>query len=350
MSERVAFGLITTIEVPTSLVAKGSCVHEKELLVATHELVNEEKQEEKVVYHLVDAQGNITRKEEAKGMSPIFFTNPTGKAYVALHVEEGGVEQVKLSSLDGQQSLLITTPLRGNFIGATATSAIFYYEDIWDEKQLDVMTVVHFEGDRMVGVESIEIKGPKNNKISVSKGEIHIITENEEGWLHRQIDETGATLKSRVLDFDFPFVHEALGLSFSSSSYLLCEENGEIGLVEITAAGEGMYAELFDLGDEFFGTWIPQVLDQDTRAIQFTTEFGNGWLVVRADQLVELFYNKHKRGYVNLITEEVLSIDTNELVLSGINALSADKLGVVFHPRTTRKAPYQKVFVLQHQL
>ena len=72
--------------------------------------------------------------------------------------------------------------------------------------------------------------------------------------------------------------------------------------------------------------------------------------MIKNDELVELFYNKNKKGYQNLLTKEVLSIDNNDLVLSGINPIADGKIGLVFYPRKQRKETYNKAFVLQHEI
>ena len=351
MNEKTSFGLISTIEVPYALSVKGSCWNKEGLLIANYIYSNEgDTNTFELVYTIIDKDGNTKEEKETRGVLPTLFLSPAKDNFVSL-VNGEEEEMTSYAVFDkSAKGFKGNKSFDGRFVGCTTNYSIFYNVDIWSEKAADVMNVIEFKDGVLVNEKKVEIPFPKDNKICVRNGEIHIITEVEDGWLHRQIDENGEELRRRLLEFDFPFVHEALTLSFDEKSYLLCEENGEIGIVEIDSDGEGMYGDLFNIGDEFFGTWHPQRVSDDTNAVQFTTEFGNGWLVIKNDELVELFYNKNKKGYQNLLTKEVLSIDNNDLVLSGINPITDGKIGLVFYPRKQRKETYNKAFVLQHEI
>jgi hypothetical protein len=114
--------------------------------------------------------------------------------------------------------------------------------------------------------------------------------------------------------------------------------------------GDCSYGKLYDIGDEFFGTWFPVQINKNTSVVQFTTEFGNGWLVVKEDELLELFYNKNKQGYRNLLTNEVLYIGDNDLTMSSISPSGDNKFGIIFHPRKRRKEYYNEIYILQREL
>lgn len=353
MNEKTPFGLISTIEVPHALSVKGSCWSKEGLLVANYVNSNEGATSPyELVYTIIDKEGNTTEEKETRGVLPILFLSPSKENFVSLVSTDEEVEEMfSYAVLDkSTKGFKGSKSLDGRFVGCTANHSIFYNVDIWSDKAGDVMSVLEYVDGVLVKENKVAIPFPKDNKICVRNGEIHLITEVEDGWLHRQIDVNGEEIRRRLLEFDFPFVHEALTLSFDEKSFLLCEENGEVGIVEIDADGEGMYGDLFNIGDEFFGTWQPQRVSDNANAVQFTTEFGNGWLVIKDDELVELFYNKNKKGYQNLLTKEVLSIDNNDLVLSGISPVSDGIVGIVFYPRKPRKETYNKFFVLQHEI
>lgn len=354
MNEKTSFGLLSTIEVPFAIQAMGSCWAKKGLLVANYVFTDSEDPESfELVYTLVDEEGNKREIVESEGVLPTLFLNPLAANYVAVvgDKEETASRQIlPIFKRNTVEQFSFDKNIAGRFVGCTKASTIFYEVDIWKESQQDIMTCVTFNEYAITGGKQISIPMPKGNKVCVQNNEIHLITEVESGWLHRQINESGQEIRNRVLDFDFPFVHEALSLSFDKKSYLLCEENGEIGLVEIDEEGNCLYGELYNLEDEFFGTWHPQHLNEETSAIQFTTEYGNGWVVIRNDNLVELVYNKNKGGYKNLLSQEVLNLETNDLAVSSISPISDTKIGIVFHPRKARKEKYQKVYVLQHEV
>lgn len=354
MNEQTSFGLLSTIEVPFAIQAMGSCWSKKGLLLANYVFTDaEDPTSFELVYTLVDEEGNKRELVESEGVLPTLFLNPLATNFVAVIDDKDESESRQILPVFKRnigEQFNFDKDLAGRFVGCTKASTIFYEVDIWKESKQDVMTCLTFNENDILGGKQITVPMPKGNKVCVQNGEIHLITEVESGWLHRQINESGQEVRSRVLEFDFPFVHEALCLSFDQKSYLLCEENGEIGLVEIDEEGNCLYGELYNLGDEFFGTWHPQHLNDETSAVQFTTEHGNGWLVIRNDHLVELVYNKNKTGYKNLLSGEVFTVETNDLAVSSISPIAADKIGIVFHPRKSRKEKYQKVYVLQHGL
>lgn len=354
MNEKTSFGLCSTIEVPFAIQAMGSCWSKKGLLVANYVCTDaEDPTTFELVYTLIDEEGNRREIVESEGVLPTLFLNPMATNFVAVleDKDETAARQIlPIFKRDKTGHFCFDKDLAGRFVGCTKASTIFYEVDIWKESKQDVMTCLTFQENDILGGKQITVPMPKGNKVWVQNNEIHLITEVESGWLHRQINESGQEVRSRVLEFDFPFVHEALSLSFDTKSYLLCEENGEIGLVEIDEQGNCLYGELYNLGDEFFGTWHPQQVNEETTAVQFTTEHGNGWLVIRQDQLVELVYNKNKSGYKNLLSGEVFTLETNDLAVSSISPITANKIGIVFHPRKSRKEMYQKVYVLQHEI
>ncbi|MDR2221727.1 MAG: hypothetical protein LBE34_03195 [Flavobacteriaceae bacterium] len=353
MNKQTSFGLITTVEVPGALNFKSSCWNENGLLIANY--IVDDKQatsEYKIVYSLINQKGEVSNVDSNEGALPILFSNSKGEPFVYYTKGTSNdlkaiIETVNIKG-EKERSQTNVDAFQGRFVGCTNESSIFYHVDIWQENEKDTITILRFDNQNKVTQKQLEIPLPKANKIFVENGEIHLITEMEEGWLHRQIDEEGKELKRRILDFDFPFVHEAISLSFQKKSYLLCEENGEIGVVEIEINGDCLYADLFNIGDEFFGTWHPQIIGEGKAAVQFTTEFGNGWLTIQEDELIELFYNKNKKGYKNLLTKETLEIDTNDLALGSINKVNENTFGLVFYPRKQRKETYNKVFILQH--
>ncbi len=353
MNKQTSLGLITTISAPVALAAKASSWSDQGLLLANY-LYNQaaDNSDFKLVYTLVDSQGKVEQIQEENASLPCFFISPSQKNYVSVVMPDGDKDYAfsKEVFTKDQVSFKTSKDFKGHFVGTTNQGSVFYEVDLWKQSQPDTMRVIHFDDQAIVKESKIAVPLPKDNKVYVSEQGIELMTEVEQGWLHRLMDQNGKELKRRILEFDIPFVHEALVLSFEQNSYLLCEEDGEIGLVEIDPQGQGMYIELFDLKDEFFGTWHPQRIAADTTAVQFTTEFGNGWLVIKQDTLVELFYNKNKTGYKNLLTQEVLHIDNDDLVLSSISPIDADKFGIVFYPRTPRKSTYDRIFVLQRSI
>ncbi len=357
MNEKTTFGLLSTIEVPFALKPMGSCWSKKGLLLANYIYTDsEEVNAFELVYTLIDSEGAKREIVESEGILPTLFLNPNQENFVAVATEKEGVEGqeilsvIKRSAKADTESFFFPDTLAGRFVGCTKSNSIFYEVDIWKDTQQDVLTYVRFHDSLVKEVKKVNIPFPKGNKVYVHQNEIHLITEVESGWLHRQLNEEGIEVRRRVLEFDFPFVHEALRLSFDDKSFLLCEEYGEIGIVEIDEEGNCLFGDLYDLGDEFFGTWHPQAITATTSAVQFTTEYGNGWLVIDSDNLIELVYNKNKTGYENKLTKEVLNLGANDMILSSISAITDNQIGLIFHPRKARKEVNNKLYVLQHTI
>ncbi|MHC5202450.1 hypothetical protein [Myroides sp. LJL119] len=353
MNEQTSFGLVTTLEVKGAISAKGSCWSNQGLLLANYVYNQADlKSDYTLTYTYLDELGNTTNIVDDQASLPCLFLSPCQENYVSVVRNDQDKEYALCKPVTGSNQIGLKTSkdYKGRFVGTLQDASLFYEVDLWKQTKADTLRVIQFQ-DKVISKENkIPIALPKDNKVWVDKDQIHLITEIEQGWLHREIDKNGKELRRRILEFDFPFVHEALHLSFDSNSYLLCEENGQIGIVEIDSQGNGMYGDLFDIKDEFFGTWHPQKIDEKTTAVQFTTEYGNGWLVIREDQLVEIFYNKNKSGYKNLLTKETLSIDNNDLVLSSISAMDKGRFAIVFYPRVARKQTYNKIFVLQRSI
>lgn len=353
MNEKTPFGLITTIKTPFAINAVDSCWSKRGILLLNYILENAgESISSQLVYTFVNEEGELKEVEGGKDTLPMLFINPEKENYVLLQQEED--EQLCIlsvaDSLQKKQIVQCEKSDNEKFIGIINSHSVFYGVDIWDENKEDTLFAIKFKNNEIQEEQLQKIPFPKGNKISVVHDEIHLITEVESGWLHRQLNEKGKELKRRILAFDLPFVHEALALSFVHNSYLLTEENGEIGIVDIDVNGNCSYGKLYDIGDEFFGTWSPVQIEDNTNIVQFTTEFGNGWLVVKEDELLELFYNKNKQGYKNLLTDEVLFIGNNDLTMSSISPMKENKFGIVFHPRKRRKEYYNEIYILQREL
>ena len=166
------------------------------------------------------------------------------------------------------------------------------------------------------------------------------------GWLHRQIDEKGVVINQRLISINQNFFWEILSLSFEQNSYILCEENGKISIETISMNGKSENTELIDIKDEFYNTWQPIKISENTFVTRFNGEFGNGWFTIKNNQLLEIFYSKGVQGYKNLLTNEILQMENDKLVISSINKTTDNNYAVIFYPMTDRKIKNNKLIVL----
>lgn len=184
----------------------------------------------------------------------------------------------------------------------------------------------------------------------MADNEIHLLAKDGKGWLHRQIDESGKTIRQRLIQSDQKSFWQILSLSFEKDSYILCESKGNISVEIISANSECENKELADIKDRFYSTWAPVNIADGVYVTRFTGEFGNGWFTIKNDQLLELFYSKGEKGYKNLLTNEVLQMDDKKWVISSINKTTDNAYVVVFYSMKERGTKNKELIILNRSL
>jgi hypothetical protein len=343
-------GTLTTLVTDVGISAKGSISFgEKSLLTnyiykgSTYDLT----------YTLVDIDGNAESFVEDDGILPTLFLSPKQENYVSVvpyHPDKELEISIPVFNRENIELPKGNRPFVGEFIGTSNQFSIFYDVDIWSDTKPDKLLSIEFKSDVIKKKHNEKVDLPRNNKIFISNNEVHLLAKDGTGWLHRQIDELGKEIKRRKIDTTNKYFREILSISFNNNSYLLAQEKGKILIEEISIDGKSEIIELIDITDPFFNTWRPIKISGNTFVTKFNGEFGNGWFTTRNGQLLEIFYGKDEKGYKNLLTNQVLQMDNNKLVISGINKTTDNSYAVVFYPIASQQAKNKELIILNREL
>lgn len=345
------FGTLTTLIAEIEVSAKDSISFDGKTLMTNY--VYKENQTYDLVYTVIETNGNTESFAEDDGILPTLFLSPNGENYVSVVPYHPDKElEISLSVFNRENIELPkgNRPFVGKFIGTSNQFSIFYDVDIWSDTKPDKILAIEFKNEIIKKKHNIKVPLPRNNKVFIENNEIHLLSKNGNDWLHRQIDEKGNEIKQRNLETNQKFFRQILNLSFNKNSYLLAQEKGKIIIEKIDENGKSSSIELIDITDPFFNTWQPIKISENTSVTRFNGEFGNGWFTTKNDQLLEIFYSKDQKGYKNLLTNEVIEIDRENLVISSINKTNENSYAVVFYPMTDRQNKNKEIIILNRKI
>ena len=343
-------GVVTTLLTPIGVATKESIVCEGKSLLATY--VYKKNETYDLVYSIVDTQGKEESFVEEDGILPTLFLNPTHENYVSIVPYDPDKELEVSLPLFHREAVELpkgNRPFTGDFIGITEHFSVFYDVDIWSDTKPDKLLAIEFKNGVIKKKHTIKIPLPRDNKIAITNGEIHIIAKEKKEWVHRRIGEKGNSIKERNIGLQAPF-SQILSASFENKSYLLSTAKGKLMVQVVFPDGQIQLEELFDIKDPLFSTWQPIRIAENTFVIRFTTEFGNGWFTIKEKQLLEAFYSKGVKGYRNLITNDILELDDERLVISSINQTTNSAYAVVLYPMCERGVKNTKVIIVNRML
>lgn len=212
------------------------------------------------------------------------------------------------------------------------------------------MLVLEFKEEVLKKKNNVKIPLPAKNKMHIINHEIHLLARDNGQWVHRQVDAKGNEIKARTISTSQAWFREILQLSFSGSSYLLTNTGSQLEILTLDTDGNVTKELLYDLGDELYNTWRPAQVGDNTCVVRFNTGEGNGWLVFRNGQLLELFYSKGQQGYKNLLTGEIIEMPVDNLILSGLNKTRENAYAVMFYPRTDKSEKNKRLIILNREL
>jgi hypothetical protein len=345
------FGAVTTLLADVGVSAKDSiCFGEKSLLA---NYVYKKNEAYDLVYTVIGADGNAESFVEDDGILPTLFLSPNRENYVSVvpyHPDKESEISVPVFNRENTELPKGNKPFVGDFIETSNQFAIFYDVDAWSHTKPDKMLAIEFKNDAIKKKLNTKVPLPRNNKIVIENNEIHLLATDGNIWLHRQIDEQGNVKKERKIRPNQEYFWQILSLSFAENSYVLCEEDGKISIEVISPDSKCKTIELANIGDEFFNTWRPEKIAENTFVTRFNSEFGNGWFTTKKDQLLELFYGKGQKGYKNILTNEVLNMDAENLVISSLNKTKDNSYAVVFYPMTDREDKNKTLIILNREI
>ncbi|MDR2284806.1 MAG: hypothetical protein LBE37_16445 [Sphingobacterium sp.] len=345
--EKTNVGVITTLLTEVEISAKDSISFGTQSLLTNY--VYKENESYNLVYTAVSIDGSIESFVEEDGILPTQFLNPDGENYISLvpyHPDKELEISIPVFNRENIDLPKGNRPFVGEFIGVSNQFSIFYDIDFWSDTKPDKMLAIEFKNGELKKKHNIKVQLPRNNKIFIENNEIHLLTKEGNSWLHRQIDEKGNEIRQRRFKTSSKSILQTLSLSFDKSSYLLVQDKGKISMEIVYENGENSRMDLIDIKDPFFNTWRPTKIAEDTFVTRFNGEFGNGWFTTKNDVLLEIFYSKGEKGYKNLLTEEVLELKRNNLVISSINKTQDNSYAVVLYPMTEGRDKNRELMVL----
>ncbi|PQA91174.1 hypothetical protein B0A69_18130 [Chryseobacterium shigense] len=351
ITKKTEWGILTTLVAESGVSTHGNISFGEKTLLANY--VYDKNGTYKLVYTIIDTQGNEESFAEDDGILPTLFVSPGHENYVSVvpyHPDKELEVSIPVFNRSFVELPKGNRPFTGKFVGTTHQFSVFYEVDIWSETKPDKMLSIEFKNDGIKKKHNIKIDLPRNNKIFMNNGEIHLLAKDKKGWLHRQIDELGHVKRERTIDSGKEWFWEILCLSFDENSYLLCEENGKISIETLSPDLECSSKDLADIGSEFFNTWSPVRIAENTFVMSFNGEFGNGWLTIKNDTLLELLYSKDEKGYKNLLTNEVLVIDKDNLIISGINKTAENSYAVIFYGLADGENKNKELIILNREI
>lgn len=349
--KKTNFGTLTTLLTEVGVSAKDSISFGGKTLMTNY--VYKENETYNLVYTIIGQNGNVESFVEDAGILPTLFLTPNGENYVSVvpyHSDKELEISIPVFNRGNIELPKGNRPLVGKFIGVSNQFSIFYDVDIWSDTKPDKMLAIEFKNDLIKKKHNVKVPLPRNNKVFIEHNEIHLLSKDGNCWLHRQIDELGNLKRERTIKSNQEYFWQVLSLSFTENSYILCEENGRITIEIISTENKCESIELTNIGDEFFNTWQPLKISENTFVTRFNGEFGNGWFLTKNDQLLEIFYSKGEKGYKNLLTNEVLEMEGENLVISSINKTNENSYAVVFYPITDRQDKNKELIILNREI
>lgn len=306
----------------------------------------------KLVYTTVEIDGSVDNYVEDDGILPTLFLSPDQQNYVSVipyHPDKELEISIPIFHREDVEMPKGNRPCTGDFIGTTDAYSIFH--DVpFEDKKPDKILAIEFINGKLKKKHNVKIPLPANNRIAICNKAIHLLAHDGSRLLHREMDEKGNVTRSREIDAHDINVLQILSASFAHDSYLLAQAKDKIIIEKIDTGGASNIIELVDFADPLFNTWQPVEIADDTFVTRFNSEFGNGWLTTKNAELLEIFYSKGEQGYRNLLTNEVLSIQRDKLIISSINKTTDHAYAVVLYPLAGDGAENTELIVLNRRL
>ncbi|PUZ23873.1 hypothetical protein GA0116948_10853 [Chitinophaga costaii] len=346
-------GIVTILTTETAVSTKDNISFDGKTLLANY-VYNDHAGDYNLHYTLIDTRGKTESYLEEAGILPHLFFNPEQKMYVSLIQIQADKEQAISLPVFNREKIdppKADKSFTGTFIGVTTHAAIFYDVDLFSDTRPDKLLTIEYNQETIKKKWKINISLPKKNKTFLSGNDIHLLAKEGDGWLHRQIDEKGNENNRRILISKTKHFLQVFFLSFEKDSLLLKQDSEKLLLEKWDAAGNISTIHLLDFPDAFYNTWRPVNIAASTYVIQFNTEYGNGWLTIRQERVIELFYRKGMQNYENILSGEIWETEEKNLIIAGINKTTDHAYAVIFYPKAENtSSPNNRLILLNRQI
>ncbi len=349
--KKTELGVLTTLVSPFRISAKESISFGEKTLLGNY--IYDKDENYNLVYTVIDNEGSAESFVEDDGILPTLFLSPDQENYVSVVPYDPNKDleiSIPVFKRENIELPKKNRPFVGDFTGTSNQYSIFHNADMWSDTKPDKLLAVEFKNGVIKKKHNVKIELPRNNNIFIQNNEIHLLAKDKTNWVHRQIDELGNLKRERTIKPNHKYFRQILSLSFEENSYILCEVKGKISIEVISVQDACSTVNLIEIKDEFYNTWQPAKIAEQTFVTRFNNEFGNGWITTKNDQLLEIFYCKEERGYKNLVTNEVLEIDHKDLVISSLNKTKENGYAVVFYPMANDENESNELIILNREI
>jgi hypothetical protein len=344
-------GTITTFRNAHGLTIHGESTANGQTLLALYVYKADETYD--VVYAQVDATGQVVDiLHEQEGILPTFFQSPEQTPWVSVvpyHPDKEQEISIPVFHREGAEPTKPARPFAGEYIGTLNQQAWFIDCNSFSDKKPDKLLSVTFGNGAIKKKTNIKLDLPSNNHALINDSGLHLLARTKQTLVHRSCDEKGAVQTQRELPWGLYGAYEPVSLSFQEMSFVVAATRGAVVLVSFDNQGQAAEQMLFE-GYEVYSLWRGVWLSADTVLFRFTHEHGNGWFILRNQQLIEGFVQGQEPGYKSLLNDERIPLGEPSLVLAGANKTVDNGYALSFYPRTERNKGNPVVYVYSRNL
>lgn len=262
--------------------------------------------------------------EEKEGILPSFFHSPDHETWVSVmpyHPDKDQNINIPIYNRENIEYPKPKSPIVGDFIGIIDNSVIIYCNNYYKPIKFHKIDFLNgkIKSQKSIKLDKILQKSYSKGFIN-SQNEFHAIALDEFNLYHYQFDLKGILLRERALK-NIAFGNNAIiELSFENKSLIIHGTiDGKIASCEILPNGEMLSDVIYDLKHQIYSMNPAIFLYENTYLISFVYEKGNGWLIMKDRELIEIFISESSSKYRNLLDNNILEIEDNEARLFGVN-------------------------------
>lgn len=309
----------------------------------------------KVVYIKLDSQGQLIEVlHESEGVLPNLFLTENKEIWCLL--TDTSTDKDWEIVLPIKNRLNYSKPkgkrqFPGKFVGSFNNIGIFHDYDIYFSKSPDKILKIEFKNNKVKSQKQVKISTPVNNKIKIdSDGNLQLLARQKDKFIHRKCDLDGEILFQREIPFIMFNSYEILNLDEKGVTKVIFTESNKICIGSITADSETTDSVVLENKSDIFDLWKPIQFGENIWLIRFNFETGNGWVIIKEDSLLDCFIHDGFKGYKSLVTNEIIQIQNNDLILSDITKVNDDNYCVSIYPRSENPKENKELIILSKRI
>ncbi|MDX8363480.1 hypothetical protein [Cytobacillus sp. IB215316] len=293
---------------------------------------------DKVIYVILDSNGTIfdilEDKERILG-HPKFFKTVDDEPWVLITILPNEKEiPLPLFNRDRLEVPKGKREFVGKFIGNINNMALLYSKDWFDNERPDKLRTITFKDGVIKSDKNVKIQPPIGNKVYVNGDNIHLLKKERDHVIHRMLDTKGEVLQERKISCEIQGITEVCNLDFNNNSYFVFYKGNQMFHCTISKDGEVEVKELFAIDFDFYNLEVEEKISHNTLLFRFTFEKGNGWFVVRGDNLIQCFISNKSNSYIDRVSNQRIDLPYENLILRGINKSVENGYCINFYRQT----------------